>query len=241
MTTKLVGTTIDLDVTANPPEAATLLVTDPDGEPVDVTVTGGPADWSAVLHLDVPGVWHWTWQTANAVTQGQVTAVLTLPVPYAEAEDVTFLLGKLGARLPAGYDLDRAVRLAHAKAVDVLRTAYGATVPTFEGDGAEVVRWAEAKLAAAEVLTSLRTALSDTQAVIPDTWRAEARAELIDGVPGYPLGGADPDGEGPAGPSVPRGPQSSTYAYGSIFPDPSTALYPSRVYVPRTGPTFSLF
>lgn len=156
---------------------------------------------------------------------------------YALDADVRAVLGKLGSRLPADVDVDTHLAMSHATVSDKLRDVYGDTIPEFADEGLEVVRWAEAKIAGASVLSTLLLSLPAADRESVRMLRAEGFADLERGVPGYPIGGVvDPDGpDGPAVGSVPVGPQSSAGA-SSLFPSPyDVVLGPDRAVTPWPG------
>lgn len=158
---------------------------------------------------------------------------------YASEPDVRAILGKLGSRLPADVDPATHLDMAHASITDRLRDVYGTgpdDVPDFAGDGLEVVRWAEAKLAAASVMSTLLLSLPAADREAVTMLRAEAYGDLSRGIPGYPVGGVDPDGAGPAS-SYPPGPSVSSGVSGSsLFPDPyDPTIGPDRVVTPWPG------
>lgn len=116
-------------------------------------------------------------------------------VPWAAVADVTSLLGALP--LPAGVSVDAHLTRAHAIAVGWLVGTYGEDVPTFTGAGLELVKTAEASLAAAGVLSALLVRQDAPDYTAVQSWRADAKATLTKVVPGYPVGAVDPDGAGP--------------------------------------------
>ena len=147
--------------------------------------------------------------------------------PYASTGDVETVLGNLKGRLPANLSpLADFLAMAHAETMDVLTRVYPAEVPAFAGDGLTAVRWAEAKIAAAEVLEAVRVNLPDLGDQ-PDRLRASAMRTLVDGVIGYPAGGIVVDTDG-AGGSVTGivGPQPrvSSFTPASAWPDPYAPL-----------------
>lgn len=139
---------------------------------------------------------------------------------YATIADVRTALGRIGNRLPAEIDVAAFLAMGHATVLERLRAAYGPDgPPAFTGDGLEVVRWAEAKTAAAAILEILRSQL-DSVGDAPDRMRRSAEADLLGGVIGYPPGGVDPDATGPLGPSAAQGPRTSSSGAYSLVPDP---------------------
>lgn len=155
---------------------------------------------------------------------------------YALDADVRAVLGKLGSRLPADVDVDTHLAMSHATVSDRLRDVYGDAVPDFADEGLEVVRWAEAKIAGASVLSTLLLSLPAADRESVRMLRAEGFADLDRGVPGYPIGGSDPDGPGPLG-SYASGPTASAGVSGtSLFADPyDVAVGPDRVVLPWIG------
>lgn len=158
-----------------------------------------------------------------------VDAPEALPVePYAGTTDVLNQLGSIRDTLPSWVVLDEWIALAHATVVDVLAKTYGGTVPAFTGPGELVVRFAEAKIAAAEILHAIRVNLGPEMHEVPDELRAAAIASLVDGVPGYPLDDGtviDDDGDPTTEPVVTVAhPLVSSYTPASAFPDPYAEL-----------------
>lgn len=155
-------------------------------------------------------------------------------VTYAGADDARAALGPVGNRLPTWVDLDTRLRIAHAEVTDRLVDVYGHTLPTFTGDALEVLRWAEAKLAASDVLLLLRAMLTDSDSAVATELRASALATLAGGVPGFrPPGPTDSGGSPTPGPdgTVSAGPRVSNAHTMSVFEDP---------YDPRFMPTRTL-
>lgn len=159
------------------------------------------------------------------------------PTPeYATVPDVVLALGALGPRVEATPSVDLASHLsmAHAEVLDRLADAYGTrTLPVFTGDAMEAARWAEARIAAANVLDILRASLTDVSDV-PERLRRSAWATIDGGLPGFRPGDPDPGSTPP--PKFPEDigvPRVSSCAPGSNFPDP---------YVDplRTGDTWPL-
>ena len=142
--------------------------------------------------------------------------------PYASADDVRNVLGTIGNRLPAWVDLDVFLSAGHAEVVDRLAGVYPDGIPAFAGDGLTVVRWAEAKLTAADVLDAIRVQVDDLGDG-PDRLRASAVAALSDGVVGYPPGSSGVDVDGTTVP-VSTSPRWSSYTPLSAFPDPYDAV-----------------
>lgn len=144
--------------------------------------------------------------------------------PYASDADVLNALGTLGKgdRLPDWVDVASFRGIAHADVLDRLSRIYPDGVPVFVGPGLDVVRYAEAKLAAAEILEAIRVNLPDLGEA-PDRLRSSAYAPLSDGVPGYPPGSTTPGGEEDPRP-VNTGPRVSSFTGVSAFPDPYAAV-----------------
>jgi hypothetical protein len=144
--------------------------------------------------------------------------------PYANETQVTNLLGTLGNRLPAWVSIPSYLAIAHATVLDELANVYPGGIPVFEGPALDVVSWAEAKLATAEILDAIRVNLPTDAHDAADTLRASALAALSDGVVGYPAGsldGVDVDTD-PSTPGVVTtvGPRVSSFTSLSAFPDP---------------------
>lgn len=155
------------------------------------------------------------------------TAEASPLAPFAADQDVRNVLGTIGNRLPAWVVISEFVDAAHATVLDRLSSTYPTSIPTFGGSGALVVRYAEAKLAAADILDAIRVNLPAETHDVPEQLRASALAVLSDGVVGYPAGSADVDTDGdPATPGTPgaAGPRVSSFTSASAFPDPYEAL-----------------
>jgi len=148
---------------------------------------------------------------------------------YATDPDVLNFLGQIRNRLPEwiGTAELRApfLEIAHSEVVDSLAAAYPQGVPSFTGAGRDVVRYAEAKLAAAQILDAVRVNLSTDQLDAPDRLRSSAFLSLEGGVAGYlpdteqtptPGGGGTGGGTTTTGPR----PRVSSYTSLSAFPDP---------------------
>lgn len=145
--------------------------------------------------------------------------------PYAAPADVTNVLGSIGSRLPAWVDVATFLSTAHAEVVDRLSRVYREEIPAFEGDAATIVRYVEARVAAAAILDAIRVNLPDLGDA-PTELRASAYASIEDGVVGYPADatvtpGVD-DGAGGTTPAVVTvpGPRVSSFTPLSAFPDP---------------------
>jgi hypothetical protein len=148
---------------------------------------------------------------------------------YASAVDVRTVLGKLGSRLPAEVDVDAFLAMAEAVTGDRLAELYGPAGPDLTGQpiATEVVRWATAKRAAADVLDVLRASVDVSD--LPERLRKAATEALAGGLPGLPLG-TDNASTTPGASSI--GPRISDYARGSYFDDldpyaDTRPLYPS--------------
>lgn len=142
--------------------------------------------------------------------------------PYADEQDVRNALGTLAARLPSFVSLASNLSVAHAQVVDRLGQVYPNGIPTWAGDALDVVRFVEAKIAAAETLEQIRMNLPDLGDQ-PDRLRASAWASIDDGVVGYPPGSSDAgSGGGTPSTSVP-GPRMSSFTPLSAFSDPYAA------------------
>lgn len=138
--------------------------------------------------------------------------------PYTTVPDVVLVLGKIGPRLPAEIDVAAFVDMAHADVVDRLADVYTHGIPAFDGDGLQAVRWAEAKLAAAEILGIVRNMVNDVGDA-PALLRAEVERTLAGGIVGYPPGSYTNDPNVPGVPVTTR-PQVSSATPTSMFPDP---------------------
>lgn len=142
--------------------------------------------------------------------------------PYATDEDVRNALGSLRDRLPAWVDVAAFLQIAHAEMVDRLSRTYPDGIPAFLGAGLAIVRYAEAKLAAAEILEAIRVNLPDLGEA-PARLRESAESSISDGVAGYPPGTSTPGGDADPRPSNP-GPRLSSFTPASTFPDPYAEL-----------------
>lgn len=146
---------------------------------------------------------------------------------YASTGDVTGPLGSMATRLPAWVVLETYLTIAHAQVVEVLGDTYPAELPDFAGPGLEVVKYAEAKLAAAEVLSAVRVNLPADAQEVPDKMRAEALETLSRPIVGYPTDtevvddDGDPDTPGVVVSSSPR---ISSFTPMSAFEDPYDAV-----------------
>lgn len=139
--------------------------------------------------------------------------------PFSSDDDVRLLLGPIGNKLPAWVIVADFRGMAHAEVVDKLGEVYPSGIPAFDGNAATVVRWAEAKIAAAEILDSIRVNLTEDQAAAADGLREAADRVLANGVVGYPVGATPDDGSTPGRVTVP-GPRVSSFTPLSAFPDP---------------------
>jgi len=141
--------------------------------------------------------------------------------PYATDADVRNVLGQVGNRLPSWVVVSKYVAIAHATVVDRLAKVYPDGIPPFAGDAVDVVAFAEAKLAAAEILEAIRVNLPDLGDA-PDRLRASAFSSMDDGVVGYPIGSVDVPGDGTTTPGTVSspGPRLSSFTPLSAFPDP---------------------
>lgn len=145
---------------------------------------------------------------------------------YASTDDVTGPLGSLASRLPAWVDRAVYLGMAHAQVVEALGDTYPQEIPTFEGPGLDVVKYAEAKLAAAEILSAIRVNLPADAQAVPEAMRAEALETLARPIVGYPVDeevlddDGDPDTPGIIVSSSPR---ISSFTPMSAFPDPYEA------------------
>jgi hypothetical protein len=141
--------------------------------------------------------------------------------PYATAEDVRTILGPIGNRLPAWVNVTEFLGMAHAQLVDDLAKVYPDEIPTFAANGLSAVRWAEAKLAAAEILDAIRVTLgSDADDSAADSLRASARATISDGIVGYAPGAYDVEGTIETATARPLVSSETSL---SAFPDPYEA------------------
>lgn len=145
---------------------------------------------------------------------------------YASDDDVRHLLGTLRTRLPDWVVISEYLEVAHGLAVGVLAKVYPGGVPDFTGDAATVVRWAEAKIAAGEILSAIRVNLDPEAREVPDQMRAEAYETLGGPIVGFPVGGEEVDDDGdPDTPGiiVNPSPRVSSFTPMSAFPDPYDA------------------
>lgn len=140
---------------------------------------------------------------------------------YSTDADVRNSLGNLRDRLPAWVTIEEFRDLANALVVDELARTYPDGIPAFAGPGLAIVRFAEAKLAAAQILEALRVSLPDLGEA-PDRLREDAYRSLSDGVVGYPAGSTDVPSTDPLAPvrSSTPGPRVSSFTPLSAFPDP---------------------
>lgn len=139
---------------------------------------------------------------------------------YADDQDVKNALGALRDRLPSWVIVTDFRNMAHAEIVDRLGGAYPDGIPTFAGPGLDVVRYAEAKLAAAEILEAIRVNLPDLGDA-PDRLRTSAFSAVDRGVTGYPAGSTDTDPGGTGTPTTSSSsPRVSSFTPLSAFPDP---------------------
>lgn len=152
---------------------------------------------------------------------------------FSTDTDVRNQLGAVASRLPTWVDLEANRAIANADVLDRLSRVYPNGIPAFTGPGADVVKFAEARLAAAETLEQIRVSLPDLGDT-PDRLRTAAYDSLADGVVGYPPGSEtipdDPE-TGSTATTTP-GPRVSSFTPLSVFPDPYAASYeyPSRRY-----------
>lgn len=138
---------------------------------------------------------------------------------YSTDDDVNQILGQLKNKLPGFVDLDLSRQMARAEIVDRLALTYPNGVPAFAGAGAEIVRWSEAKLAAADILDAIRINI-DTVGDAPDRLRKQVDRALEGGIVGYPPGSTTVD-DGSGNPqAVVRSPLVSSFTPVSAFPDP---------------------
>lgn len=160
----------------------------------------------------------------------------TPPPTWAGEEDVFDTLGKVGPKVKAATEagrFDTAAQLAaaHVEAYTRLEGVYGVgrvPAPVADSVGHEVLRWAVARLAAANILDILRASLPDVSE-LPERLRRTAYATLDSPVPGFPPGG------NPGTPAA-WGAPFSTAGGVSQFPDPYTSL-PLYGWGPRGGAT----
>lgn len=139
--------------------------------------------------------------------------------PYTTDADVKLVLGKIatGARLDqAGIDVAAMIPAAHVEVLDKLTEVYGPTLPDVTGDALETVRWAEARICAANILDILRASL-DTVSDIPERLRRSAWDTLGRGLPGLRPG--DPAGPEPL-PTWTAQPAHSSSTPVSNWPNP---------------------
>lgn len=142
---------------------------------------------------------------------------------YATDGNVNTILGNLAGRLPATLAPLATFRdLAHATLTDALTEVYPNGIPEFAGVGLEALTWAEAKLAAAEILGAVRVNLPDLGDA-PERLRREAMATVAGGVVGYPPGSSS-DPANPGGVVTTPGPRVSSFTPASAFPDPYDEL-----------------
>lgn len=136
--------------------------------------------------------------------------------PYASDEQVRVVLGGLADRLPATISLEQRRAMAHAEVLERLVGTYG-TLPSaqWRPEALLAVQWAEAKIAAADILDIIRATRSDDSAVA-DKLRASAYATLGRALPGQPI--ADDGSTTPPVAPLPYVPRSTGGA--SVFADP---------------------
>lgn len=147
-------------------------------------------------------------------------AVSSSTVPrYATDPDIVAVLGKIGPRLPAEIAVATFGAIAHAETVDRLGEVYGDNVPAFTGNALEAVRWAEAKLAAAEILEALRASLPDVGET-PVRLRQSAERTLSSTIPGAPAGGGTATDASGAAVAYGPTPLARNNAPGSLIVDP---------------------
>lgn len=145
---------------------------------------------------------------------------------YSSDDDVAHLLGRVGSRLPDYVRIPTFRAAAYAQMGEALGAIYP-TVPEFTKPAAvAALRWAEAKLAAADILDVLAADLSDDVRELPERWRAQVAETLAGGVVGYPPGSTAPDGE-EVSPTYPATPSVSHRTPGMLTPNP---------YDPETRP-----
>lgn len=144
---------------------------------------------------------------------------------YSTDDDVLHLLGRIGSRLPDYVVVASFRSAAYAQIGESLGGVY-TTVPTFTKPTAvAALKWAEAKLAAADILDVLAADLNDDIRELPERWRAQVRETLAGGIVGYPPGGGDSETGEPVTPSYPATPSVSHRTPGMLFPnayDPET-------------------
>jgi hypothetical protein len=154
--------------------------------------------------------------------------------PWATDVEVKTTLGKIGSRVEAaGIDIDAHISRAHSQAVDRLVKVYATrTLPAFTGDALEAAKWAEAQLAAANILDILRASL-DSVSDLPERLRASAWETLDAGLPGFRPGDPTPGADDPPFPPETAGSSGRhSAAAASAFPDPYLdpfGLYPGWV------------
>lgn len=149
--------------------------------------------------------------------------------PYADDASVRQLLGPIGNKLPTWVDVEQQLGIAHATAVEALGKAYAGRIPTFAGDALVVLRWAEAKLAAAQILDAIRVLFPD-QSTAADDLRAAAYRDLDGGLIGYPVGtGADLEADDDSVRLAGAGPRVSSFTPLSVFDDPYGPARDSRI------------
>lgn len=139
--------------------------------------------------------------------------------PYSTDDDVRNSLGNVRDRLPTWVSIPTFRATAHATILDRLSRVYPDGIPTFGGAAGEVVRYAEAKLAAAEILEAIRVNLPDLGDA-PDRLREDAFRAVDDGVVGYPAGSTDTGSPSSPGQTSTPGPRVSSFTPLSAFPDP---------------------
>lgn len=151
------------------------------------------------------------------MSEPPVTTDLT---EWANIADVYSTLGKLGPKVKEAADNGRFEAEAHlsaarAEAFTRLEHVYGVggvPSPEAESPALEVVRWAVARIAAANILDILRASLPDVSE-LPERLRRTAWASLDGALPGFPPGG------GPNTPGTTNTPWASSGGV-SQFPDP---------------------
>lgn len=140
--------------------------------------------------------------------------------PYATEGDVVTILGPIGNRLPSWVDVVEFLGMAHAQMIDELAKVYPEEIPTFASNGLAAVRWAEAKLAAAEILDAIRVNLGDDESTTAAELRASAVATVSDGVAGYRYGTVAIEGTEETATARPLVSSETSL---SAFPDPYEA------------------